>query len=814
MPTYSVSVDGAEYSFDAPDDKAAGLYADDIYKSVTAGTAKPLEQAAAAPEIGGMFDEFGGSVGNEWIDRLKGLPAAMKEAFTGEQRQTEATRTTPDYRAAGGMPEMASVTMPSLKAAAGTLASGPEETARIIKSKFPNVQVFNDEKGNFFLKSAVDGKTYAIQPGFNAGDILRGIGTVGQYMIGGEVAGAAKGLKAGLQGAKTLEKAGMLERALGSAIGQTGIEASQAATGGTFDTATIPEAAAADIGIGLIGKGASALNKSLKSPTISGALESGGFGVAGGEGASIPASEVAGAAERMAKGESVTAAAPISQEQLITLVKIAGVKGNTQAKERLASLLDVDPTLLDYAKELGLDLPVDVLSRNRQLKGAIGLGRSQAASGEAAGWQQAVQDSMAKFDDIVESLGVKDDVAGISDKTRKTLTDAIQDLEGQAKPLYSEIEQVVTPESGVRASKLRSVLEESLAKKGGRVERLTPVERDLLKELDAGNVTWDFIKGEKMDLGESAFNPSSKFSAVVKAQKAKLYDAMKEDLRAAVADTGDAELLAKYDLAQSLHAKKMEFKDKILQGFGKTDEGTLIGAMNKVVRGLRSGDTKDLVRFNMVVPKEQQEEALLTAIFDATKAKSGEGVSQFGHAEYVKLFSDIAKRPNVAAKVSEVVGKEKFATMQKMYALSKAIQESRANVKGTGASLQWNKALEPTGIVEKSIDQLSAANIGKAVGGPGGALVGGTLGHFIGQSLAKAPPDKLGLVNAMFGSPEFKNLAIKAATQPRVSNTDVNKLIFSPAFRKFAKETGMDMSKKALTAWVTDSLQPKTKSDK
>jgi hypothetical protein len=73
------------------------------------------------------------------------------------------------------MPELNQLSMASAKTGLGTLLSNPQETAQVIKANFPGVQVRQDQKGNFILRSSVDGQEYAIKPGFQVSDIPRAI---------------------------------------------------------------------------------------------------------------------------------------------------------------------------------------------------------------------------------------------------------------------------------------------------------------------------------------------------------------------------------------------------------------------------------------------------------------------------------------------------------------------------------------------------------------------------------------------------------------------------------------------------------------
>jgi hypothetical protein len=146
-----------------------------------------------------------------------GVLGGIREAFTGAERQTPTTQALPDY---AGMPELNTFSMSSFKSALGTMMTNPQETVQVIQSNFPGVQVSQDEKGNFVLQSSIDGQMYAIKPGFQVSDIPRAAGALAAFTPAGRAA--------------TLP--GMALAAGGT---QAAIEATQAATGGRFDTGEV-----------------------------------------------------------------------------------------------------------------------------------------------------------------------------------------------------------------------------------------------------------------------------------------------------------------------------------------------------------------------------------------------------------------------------------------------------------------------------------------------------------------------------------------------------------------------------------------------
>lgn len=151
-------------------------------------------------------------------------------AVTGEDRATPTTEALPDWVEMPGINNLLSSA--AWATGLGTAFGGsPMEIAQIVQENFPGTKVFQDEKGNYILRSAIDGRDYAIKPGFQVSDIPRAL-SVG-------LAGALGG------GGGTLLRTAGREAAL-----QTGVEGLQATTGGTFNPSDIALAA----GLGAAGQ--------------------------------------------------------------------------------------------------------------------------------------------------------------------------------------------------------------------------------------------------------------------------------------------------------------------------------------------------------------------------------------------------------------------------------------------------------------------------------------------------------------------------------------------------------------------------------
>lgn len=195
-----------------------------VARPAPAAVAAPAPMAAPAPavpapaapatDMTALAAEFGGRP-------EMGFFGSIVESVTGRARATPETQRLPEWTS---MPELNQMSMASFKSALGTLLTNPQETVQILQSNFPGMQVRQDAKGNFILRSSVDQKEYAIPPGFSAGDIPRA--------LGGLFAFTPAGRAATIPGA-----------VVGAGLTQAGIEATQAATGGQISPTEIGMAA-------------------------------------------------------------------------------------------------------------------------------------------------------------------------------------------------------------------------------------------------------------------------------------------------------------------------------------------------------------------------------------------------------------------------------------------------------------------------------------------------------------------------------------------------------------------------------------------
>lgn len=164
-----------------------------------------------------------GPAGKATAADIEAEAAALRDPFTGEKRETHATRTLPEL--AGNLKTLlGGLDLPVSAAVLTTYR--PEEQAKILMSASPDVGVVQDENGNLIAVNNKTGFAAVInKPGFSSTDKYQLAASAGAFAP----AGMARSVLGG---------------GLAAGLTQTAAEGLQASQGGTFDTGDIAIAAA------------------------------------------------------------------------------------------------------------------------------------------------------------------------------------------------------------------------------------------------------------------------------------------------------------------------------------------------------------------------------------------------------------------------------------------------------------------------------------------------------------------------------------------------------------------------------------------
>jgi len=746
-----------------------------------------------------------------------GFLESIAESVTGRARATPETQALPEWTS---MPELNQMSVASFKTALGTLLSNPKETVQILQSNFPGVQVRQDAKGNYLLRSSVDQKEYAIPPGFTMGDIPRAVGGIAAFTPAGRAATIPGAVVAG--GAT-----------------QAAIEATQAGTGGKFDTGEVLMAGAtgpagqiiqrvAPPVVQAVKKGVQRVTGKAPAPAPAAGAPGAPMGTAMAPEAP-PAAPVAAAMPEAAPTVPevpVTPAAPavaplvteITEEEVGNLVKKASGTGfgSAGARDRLADLAQVNVAAKEAADRLGIQLPADVFSDNPQVRAAAGLTRSAAGTEAEAAWRNTVTQAVDKADDVIKQFDatfVEGAVAPgvVSQKIKDSLTKTRSDLNAQAGKVYNAVDEVVPKTSVVDLPKLKETLDTVKAEVGEK--GMSAAERNLAKMIEEGNITYGRLKREKTLIGNAINKMESPYGSMAEADLKRLYAALADDQLTNVGNIGGEELRQQLRAANLLYAKERALGKRIVNAFGQDIEGSVANKMRTAITGAAKGDAGEFNRLLKTVPEDLRKETLATALASVTRSARGAEKGGFGFSEFADLYPKLRANPPVYKTIVDTLGKDSADVLRDLFEVSKRVTEARANVLTTGkanqALLQGMQAESLIGKVMESTLSKGALTGAAAMGGP----IAAAATSIITGAMTQGNKDSLKAAGKLFADENFQKLAIEAATKGTPSAASIRRTAMSQSFQKFADAAKLPKALDARIQWLQTATQTERQFD-
>jgi hypothetical protein len=756
-----------------------------------------------------------------------GFFEGLVEQVTGRARATPETQALPEWTS---MPELNQMSVASFKTALGTLLSNPKETVQILQANFPGVQIRQDAKGNYLMRSSIDQKEYAIPPGFTMGDIPRAAGGIAAFTPAGRAMTIPGAIVAG--GAT-----------------QAAIEATQAATGGEFNKGEVVTAAvtgpagqilqrAAPPVVQAVKKGVQRVTGKAPAPAPAAGAPGAPMGTAmapktppvatapeapptAPEAPSAAMPEVPSAAPEI----SVTPAAPaapivaeVAEEEVGNLVKKASGTGfgSAGARDRLADLAQVNVAAKEAADRLGIQLPADVFSDNPQVRAAAGLTRSAAGSEAEAAWRNTVTQAVDKADDVIKQFDatfVEGAVAPgvVSQKIKDSLTKTRSDLNAQASKVYNAVDEVVPKTSVVDLPKLKETLDTVKAEVGEK--GMSAAERNLAKMIEEGNITYGRLKREKTLIGNAINKMESPYGSMAEADLKRLYAALADDQLTNVGNIGGEELRQQLRAANLLYAKERALGNRIVNAFGQDIEGSVANKMRTAITGAAKGDAGEFNRLLKTVPEDLRKETIATALASVTRSARGAEKGGFGFSEFADIYPKLRANPPVYKTIVDTLGKDSADVLRDLFEVSKRVTEARANVLATGKA---NQALLQGMQAESLIGKVMESTLAKGVV-TGAAAMGGPIAaaatSVVTSAMTQGNKDALKAAGKLFADEGFQKLAIEAATKGTPSAASIRRTAMSQSFQKFADAAKLPKALDARIQWLQTATQTERQFD-
>lgn len=688
-----------------------------------------------------------------------GFFGRVKEMFTGEERTTSEIEQMPQWT---GMPEMNSFSMASFKSALGTMITNPEETVQILKANFPGIEVRRDTKGNFIVKSSIDGQDYAIHPGMTVGDIPRVGGGIAAFTPAGR--------------ATTLTG-----QVVGAGATQAAIEASQAGTGGEFNAEQVPIAGLA-----------------------------GGAGYVVGKGLQAGASQLGRAYERFFRQAPKPATAPrveptiaMQADELAGTARQAaeGGIGSSQAKQVLAEQAMPDQKVVEAAKRLGVDefLQPDHVSTNQAYRELAQAVKSVPGSVTRASELQGLEQVAKRADNLIDELGGLQDLSQL-DKTVKSRLMTIQSqLDDQAENLYGQLKQAIDPKTPAPAENMVSWIKSRADDLGGE-QFLSPMERRLLKQLSPeANPTYARLDDIRKSLtaarvkGEGVFKDAD--SGLIKQLERRLLDDQK-----AVAES--AGMLDVFNAARQSVAVRKGVEDDMKALFGKHLQGTMIGDLSGSVKKLAAGDVSKFIQLVKAVPEDMRKEVVASGLNTAFGKTARNG--QLSFTNYAKWYEGLLQNKQAYNALMANLPAGSRKRLSDLYRVSNGIRKATRERITTGRIQAVREELRGADtllgniydVAKRSMGGAAAEAVTTPLGLPGAGMAAG-----ISSALTKGRTDTLKAADQLISSPEFIQMASEGteAAAKRFTNT--------PAWKRFFKAMGEPTELSNPEQWVLGAFQ-------
>jgi hypothetical protein len=473
--------------------------------------------------------------------------------------------------------------------------------------------------------------------------------------------------------------------------------------------------------------------------------------------------------------------------------------GARRAREELARISQANPEAAAAAERLGIELPVDVLTDQRQIREAIGATRSISGSEATAAWKDDLIRITEQADNAIQELGGATDLSTVSDRVLSRLTGTQSELRQRAGDIYNQVDAAVPRGTRFEPNNIVRALNQSIEELGGETG-MTAAERRLFQMVSDPDqpVTYGRLMREKDQIrraldGDIRENP---YGSVDQTTLRRMYNALTEDQLANVERVGGTELRDNLVLANQLWRQQGELGTQIVSAFGRDQQGSIASRLRSAISSGARGDISGLNRTLQMVPEDLRREAVVSAIREIASGTQS-GVRGFGFSQYTNLYSSLRRNPEVYRQVVDAIGPDANAVLRDLYEISRRVTDARANIITTGRANQpLIAAMRAEGLMGRFMNttagrravQATTTGTGGAVGGLPGAMIGDAFGDM----LARTQPDRMQAASRLFRSDDFKTLVEQAASQPEVAPRVVNRVANSRDFRRWAETVGIE----------------------
>lgn len=490
------------------------------------------------------------------------------------------------------------------------------------------------------------------------------------------------------------------------------------------------------------------------------------------------------------------AGAQIGSEEMISLAQkaISRGPGASKARAQLAEIAKTNPEAKAAADRLGLELPVDVLSDNSQLKEVVGLTRSQIGSEAKQAWNETVQAASDRAHAAMDELDAVTDISQVSADVFDRLDNAQKSLGRQASDLRQEVTDAVDVRGRVDATGIKSWLQTRIDDLGGGKEgiaALSPEEKRLWGIVSKGQPTYALLNEQRDLIGQALEKGTGPWSNTNMKRLKDIYGSLANDQINFIEASAGKEIADKQRAANTLFKQMYDGREQMEKIFTKNLSGGLAPLMQRAITQGTKGNAQTLNTLVKIIPEDMRGKVLTSALFKAAKATD----DTFSFTNFANIYRDLRSNSAVYKELAKAVGPEGDKLLTDLYAVSRRLSEADKNISRTGASTQLqllNSERLLSRILMASGGAAGAGLIGSALGGPGAAIVGAGLAAAapeIAQRVGKTNAQKL---HNLMSSEAFRDLTMSAATGDALDR-NINRVAGSKQFRDYAKAIGLEM---------------------
>lgn len=515
------------------------------------------------------------------------------------------------------------------------------------------------------------------------------------------------------------------------------------------------------------------------------------------------APEVAPAAPAGMAEEVVIEAATMTPQEIGDLARKAVGRGpgSAKAKSQLATLAKSNPEAVAAADRLGLELPVDVLSDNAQLRSLTGLARSEVGSEAETAWGETARSVIQRANQAMDELGATTDLTQVSADVFKRVDDAQKSLGNQASLLREEVEATFNTTDRVEPTRIREWLQSRIDELGGGKEglaALSPEEKKLWGVVSKGQPTYARLNEARDMIGQALNKGTGPWADANLSRVKQLYGALADDQINFIEATAGKEIADKQRAANTLFQEMFKNREQMQDIFGKDLSKSLVPLMQRAITSGSKGDISALNQLVSSVPEDMRGMVLTSALFNAAKTRSGaRGAEEmFSFTNFSKIYRDLRNNKEVYKQIAKAVGPDGDRLLTDLYAISRRMADAESKVLKTGKA---NQALDNSLNAERLLNRvlkgagarLGAATVGGVAAGPVGVAVAGGLtegAQYIAQGMGKKNADK---VHALLSSEQFRNLIDNVGSGGNVDQA-INRVASSRPFIDYLKSIGVE----------------------